>query len=260
MLSFNSYGEWTKVTEDVDGDSYYIDFQTVNKKSNGYVVWWEMKSSAKGWDGTMSSKSYNKGDCEEFKTTFLAIISYTKPMGGGESEQFGGGVIELETILGWNYPPPDSVAISNLRTVCSLADQSSMNNYQSKVLELIAEFESYDWRENTLSSLELVDASLTDQQQVLQSAWVSNISAKIKSVWRFQGAEDDWWCNVYISQKRNGEVKAVTIGRCHNMGDTSKAQAFKNSLERAVYKSSPLPSAPDDSVFEEEIMFTFFVN
>ena len=44
------------------------------------------------------------------------------------------------------------------------------------------------------------------------------------------------------------------------MGDTSRAQTFKNSLKRAVYKSSPLPSAPDDSVFEEEIMFTFFVN
>ncbi|SVC22094.1 uncharacterized protein METZ01_LOCUS274948, partial [marine metagenome] len=28
MLSFNSYGEWMKVTENVDDDSYYIDFNS----------------------------------------------------------------------------------------------------------------------------------------------------------------------------------------------------------------------------------------
>ena len=44
MLSFNSYGEWTKVNEDVGGDSYYIDFETVkeidgfNRKSNLYGI------------------------------------------------------------------------------------------------------------------------------------------------------------------------------------------------------------------------------
>ena len=40
MLSFNSYGEWTKVNEDVEDNSYFIDFRTV-KKVDDYVVWWE---------------------------------------------------------------------------------------------------------------------------------------------------------------------------------------------------------------------------
>ena len=29
MLSFNSYGEWTKTSEDDDGDAYYIDISKI---------------------------------------------------------------------------------------------------------------------------------------------------------------------------------------------------------------------------------------
>ena len=104
-------------------------------------------------------------------------------------------------------------------------------------------------------------SNLTEAQQTLQASWVGSVAEKVKSNWRYQGAEDDWWCEVYVLQKRNGEVLAVEIDRCQNLGaNTGKAQAFKNSLERAVYKSSPLPSAPNDSVFNEEIKFVFFVN
>jgi len=39
MFSFSSYAEWIKVNEDTEGDSYYIDFETV-KERDGYVYWW----------------------------------------------------------------------------------------------------------------------------------------------------------------------------------------------------------------------------
>ena len=45
-----------------------------------------------------------------------------------------------------------------------------------------------------------------------------------------------------------------------NVGNSSKAKAFKDSIERAVYKASPLPVAPDESVFDEEIEFIFVAN
>jgi hypothetical protein len=35
----------------------------------------------------------------------------------------------------------------------------------------------------------------------------------------------------------------------------SKAKAFKDSIRRAVYKASPLPSAPDESVFDRELVY-----
>jgi colicin import membrane protein len=34
----------------------------------------------------------------------------------------------------------------------------------------------------------------------------------------------------------------------------------KNAIERAVYKASPSPAAPDKSVFDREILFHFKIN
>ena len=42
MLSFNSYGEWTLTYEWDNGDSAYVDLETI-KEINGYVYWWELK-------------------------------------------------------------------------------------------------------------------------------------------------------------------------------------------------------------------------
>ena len=150
LLSFNSYGEWTKVNMDVDSSSYYIDFATV-KKIDGYVVWWEMRDKVEpDVEGYMSVMAYIKGDCESTRTKFLSVLAYEGSMGEGDGLDIGG-IFSLEEMLGWRYPPPTSVDYDNLDIVCSLADQSSMNNYQSKVLELIAEYESYEWGEGDLS-------------------------------------------------------------------------------------------------------------
>ena len=35
------FAEWTKVDESVDGDTWYIDYDTV-KENNGYVYYWGM--------------------------------------------------------------------------------------------------------------------------------------------------------------------------------------------------------------------------
>ena len=63
---------------------------------------------------------------------------------------------------------------------------------------------------------------------------------------------------MYVFQDRDGTVLAVDI-RNTNIGDSNKAKSFINSIERAVYKASPLPAAPDESVFNEQIIFTFNV-
>jgi hypothetical protein len=64
---------------------------------------------------------------------------------------------------------------------------------------------------------------------------------------------------VFVQQDIDGTVQAVNIQKC-NVDDSEKARAFKNSIERAVYKASPLPAAPDDAVFDREILFYFRVN
>ena len=97
---------------------------------------------------------------------------------------------------------------------------------------------------------------IEDQLNTLKTAYVANIAARVKSNWRYFGAEDDWGCTVYVQQDINGKVEAVNIQKC-NLDDSEKARAFKNSIERAVYKASPLPSSPDDAVFDREILFIF---
>ena len=40
-LSTPVFAEWTKVGESVNGDTWYIDYDTV-KENNGYVFYWGM--------------------------------------------------------------------------------------------------------------------------------------------------------------------------------------------------------------------------
>ena len=100
---------------------------------------------------------------------------------------------------------------------------------------------------------------IEDQLNTLKSAYINNIAARVRTYWRYQGAEDDWTCNVFVQQDIDGNVKVVNIQKC-NVDDSEKARAFKNSIERAVYKASPLPSAPDAALFDREILFTFTAN
>jgi len=93
----------------------------------------------------------------------------------------------------------------------------------------------------------------------LKSLYVNQIAARVRNNWRYQGAEDYWSCDVYILQDINGIVQSVNLQSC-DVDNSAKAKSFKNSIERAVYKSSPLPTAPDESVFDREIIFIFKVN
>ena len=93
-------------------------------------------------------------------------------------------------------------------------------------------------------------------ESYLKYVYVNNILERVRSYWNYQGAEVGWGCEVYVLQDRDGTVEAVNVQNCKT-GDSDKARSFKNSIERAVYKASPLPIAPDDAVFRRELMFYF---
>jgi len=90
----------------------------------------------------------------------------------------------------------------------------------------------------------------------LKSGYINRISNRIRNNWIYKGAKDYWGCDVYITQDRDGKVLTVDVVSC-KVDNWSKVKSFKNSIERAVYKSSPLPSAPDSSVFDKEVMLFF---
>ena len=263
LLSFNSFGDWTKTSEDTDGDSFYIDFQTIKKLDNGNVIFWGMVDNLEGNDGFMSSKMFWEGDCNLSRMKVLSLIQYEEPMGVGESESLGGGIVELDDIMSWQYLPPDSIGYMNLEEVCSLAKYYSDSDYEDLVLETIAEFESFDWGDVDTTSdnvvTDEVEQADLDSINGKQAQYVRSIAEKVKSNWRYQGAEDDWTAEVYIVQDRDGTVVAADIRNC-NVDDSAKAKTFKDSVRRAVYKASPLPSAPDETVFDRELIFIFSVN
>ncbi|MBT3440284.1 MAG: hypothetical protein HN438_06050, partial [Gammaproteobacteria bacterium] len=93
---------------------------------------------------------------------------------------------------------------------------------------------------------------IEDQLNTLQNAYINNIAARVKTFWRYQSAEDDWTAEVYVVQDRDGNVKAVDVKNA-NVGNSSLGKSFKDSIERAVNKASPLPGAPDEAVFDKEL-------
>ena len=267
LLSFNSYGEWTELPE-IDGDfaeQGFIDFDNIKRKSDGYVYWWMMLSRADS-----SEKIYSRADCEDERMNPLQGDFHNEPMGQGESTS-------IQSDEGWTYPAPDTGMYRFLEVVCEMADETpeqrakSVENllisldYKKKINDLYEkEVENEEYKrllEEEIKADEDLVKSILDEEQLntLKSAYLSNISARIKSFWRYQGAEDDWECEVYVVQDRDGTVVAVDVRNC-NVDDSARAKAFRDSVRRAVYKASPLPSAPDEVVFDKELVIKFSVN
>ncbi len=97
------------------------------------------------------------------------------------------------------------------------------------------------------------------QIEALKVSYINQIAARVREYWRYKGAKDSWGCDVHIMQDAQGNVKSVNVQSCVVDKD-SKRKSFRDSIERAVNKASPLPSAPDKGVFDREILFHFRVN
>ena len=148
-------------------------------------------------------------------------------------------------LIGISYAGDSQEAVE--REIAEFEAQLELELARQRILLLEAFVEQLE-KDNT--RVDFIDLSYAKYLQL------RDIVAKVKSYWRYQGAEDDWECTVYVQQDVDGNVEAVNIQNC-NTGDSDKARSFKNSIERAVYKASPLPSAPDDAVFDKEILFYF---
>ena len=287
MLSFSSYGEWSYIGENDNGESkYYIDLKTL-RKIDDYVYYWNLIDFDKLDEfGNMSNVSYSQGDCGITRVKMLTAVSYKKPMGEEAVDTYTAPNPE------WEYMPPYTVGEFLLNTSCRLVDASYEQQLEiieellyeedepqeiletTLIVDEMSEQLAQDQKNQDLSEAEraatqlafekeqylrLLTQKVQDQLKTLKMAYVNNIAARVRTFWRYQGADDDWTCRVYVLQDENGKVEAVSIQNC-NVGDSAKAKAFKNSLERAIYKASPLPSAPDEDVFTKEFLFEFHAN
>jgi colicin import membrane protein len=99
--------------------------------------------------------------------------------------------------------------------------------------------------------------SLAAEEHATRSApalanWQAQITAKISREWqRPPTARAGIECVLNVTQVPGGEVTSVSIGECN--GD----QAVRESIERAVYRASPLPPPPDPALFERSLKINF---
>lgn len=88
--------------------------------------------------------------------------------------------------------------------------------------------------------------------QKLLAQYVYQIQRKVEVNWNAPASMTKGWaCEVLVEQNRFGEVQNVKMKKC------TGSEAFKNTVERAVRKASPLPEAPNNDIFDKKLSFIF---
>jgi hypothetical protein len=113
MFSTTSFAGWTKLGTNVNGDTYYVDFERI-RKHGGYVYFWVLENLLKPFNGHLSDKAYFEGDCRLFRIRGLSTSFHKEPMGRGTPD---GNFSNKNP--NWIYPPPNSVNEVLLKSVCS---------------------------------------------------------------------------------------------------------------------------------------------
>ena len=114
MFSSTSYAEWTKVSEGVEGDVFYVDFERI-RKHDGYVYFWALNDYLKPNErGDLSYKTYIQGDCKLFRFKFLVRSLHVQPMGRGTPSASSN-----KPQKDWTYPSPNTSVETILKKVCS---------------------------------------------------------------------------------------------------------------------------------------------
>jgi len=115
LISFNSYAQWTYITEEEDGDKYYIDNDSL-KEHDGHIYWWGLTDYVKPTrSGDLSAEAYSEGDCGINRWRLLSIIFFKQSMGRGQQD--------IQTPTGeyanWYYPTRDRIDGILLNHACN---------------------------------------------------------------------------------------------------------------------------------------------
>lgn len=82
--------------------------------------------------------------------------------------------------------------------------------------------------------------------------WVQQITDKVTRNWlRPPGTSTDFQCKVQVQLLPGGQVVGV------KMLESCGSAILDDSVQRAIYKSDPLPTPDDPAVFQRDLTFTF---
>lgn len=90
------------------------------------------------------------------------------------------------------------------------------------------------------------------QMRRLIAEYQDAIRNKIERNWRRPpDYQSNAWCRVFVQQDAGGAIKDVVVEECIG------SEAFRKSVENAVWKAAPLPQPPAPELFHQELRFTF---
>ena len=125
-------------------------------------------------------------------------------------------------------------------------EEIKLADYELKKLE--NELIEIDRIESLIKQQILRNAQLTDAE----SKYMLTIKSKIENNWLIpHDTKHDRICTAIVNQLPSGKVTSVEIHGCQ------ANVLYIESLVNAVWKSSPLPVAPDIEVFQENIVLQF---
>ncbi len=125
-------------------------------------------------------------------------------------------------------------------------EEYELENYELEKIE--KELSEIQEIENLIKLQAIRNAKLSDSEQM----YIQTIKSKIENNWLIpHGTRHDKICTAIVNQLPSGKVTSVKIHGCK--GDT----LYIDSLINAVWKSSPLPIAPDFEIFQENIVLQF---
>ena len=115
--------EWTRVTANVEGDVYYMDWATLKPTALGGRIWGLVDLKKPKADGARSYKGLTEYDCQEERVRSLQYCGYPKSMGDGTP-------LRCDNSPGaWVYVIPDTIGASNLKLVCSALNPPGQSRY-----------------------------------------------------------------------------------------------------------------------------------
>jgi len=140
--------------------------------------------------------------------------------------------------------------------------QKQAQTEQDKLAKLKAEDAAFDKKRkdaDTVQRRKLLEDEIANEEKArdsrlagLQQRYIALIRQKVYNNWIAPpGSPDNLNCTVLVSQVSGGAVTNVQIPTCN--GDDAVVQ----SIITAVYRSSPLPTPPDPSLFDRNLKFTF---
>ena len=119
LFASGVWGDWEFIGKSDAGSSFYIDYDSIEKKEGHIYFWYLMDQPEANLAGYKSIKSYEKIDCKDSKRKVLEAIFYKQPMG----QEPGDSKTPLGKFAEWQNPPSGTAIAAVVKRVCIFSEQ-----------------------------------------------------------------------------------------------------------------------------------------